>query len=211
MGGNDIQLTNPVGTYSGGLVGGYQHYFGESKRNGIKVSAHLYAGYSSFGTADLSSTAKSTGGSSTSSDIGDSYYLPISFGADVKYIFDILQMGKHTLGVSAGVGYEMSMYLHMNTSSPAIASSVTKGSTTTTSSSYDNSGRVSDADFSTQGFYPVIGIHYYYGHNQFEILYRFGGALAQTGSKELKILGATAAELHMNSNDYLALNYTYRF
>lgn len=32
-------------TFDLGLVGGYQHYFGDSQRHGIKVSAHFYSGF----------------------------------------------------------------------------------------------------------------------------------------------------------------------
>ncbi|PAF43539.1 hypothetical protein [Helicobacter sp. 11S02596-1] len=84
--------------FEGGLVGGYQHYFGQAQRHGIKVSAHLYSGYDSwkFNMFDSTNTIS---------------YIPIKLGLDVKYLWDFWQIDvKQTLGLNVGLGYQFDYY-----------------------------------------------------------------------------------------------------
>ncbi|PAF44840.1 hypothetical protein [Helicobacter sp. 11S02596-1] len=84
--------------FEGGLVGGYQHYFGQTQRHGIKVSAHLYSGYDAWKLNMFDRTNIIS-------------YIPIKLGLDVKYLWDFWQIDKQqTLGLNVGLGYQFDYY-----------------------------------------------------------------------------------------------------
>lgn len=194
-----ILFTASNTTFDLGLVGGYQHYFGDSERHGIKVSAHLYSG---FGNSwELSSVSPLFGNSIT----GTISYIPIKFGFDVKYLYDFLQRGKHTLGLNVGLGYEFDSYINGKS---------------------ESNGFHQDLDnIFLNGVYPVIGLHYYYRHHQFELMYRFGGIFSELGSKQVyydsepittvdpesNLTSVTSFNISLLNQSYLTINYAYRF
>lgn len=181
-------------TFDLGLMGGYQHYFGESQRHGIKASAHIYSGFGNNWEFELENDRH---------DKIQTYnisYIPIKIGFDVKYLWDFLERGKHTLGLNAGLGWQFNW--HVN------------GSITATSSNSSEKYNEKLKDIFSHGFYPVIGLHYYYGHHQFEALYRFGGILSEMG-KSSKVQrddeGKNVLRTYLLSQSYFTLNYAYRF
>ncbi|PAF52940.1 hypothetical protein BKH42_08590 [Helicobacter sp. 13S00482-2] len=195
-------------TFDLGLMGGYQHYFGDSKRHGIKVSAHIYSGFGNDWKFTWKDNApdysKDDGSFIVVTRTGTISYVPIKFGFDVKYLWDFLQEGKHTLGLNVGVGYESDTYVNGKS----------------------GFGEVFDNIF-LNNVYPVIGLHYYCGHHQFELMYRFGGILGQTGNQEVyyeeyiipradsdktpPLIGISSYDIKLLNQSYLTVNYAYRF
>lgn len=198
---NTILFTASNTTFDLGLVGGYQHYFGDSQRHGIKVSAHIYSGFGN--NWELSSIDPMSG----EKIAGTISYIPIKFGFDVKYLWDFLQRGQHTLGLNVGLGYEFDSYIN--------------GKSKQNYFGFDDSENL-DSIF-LNSFYPVIGLHYYYGHHQFELMYRFGGIIDEFGKKQVyydsfQIVGnissltaITSYNISLLNQSYLTINYAYRF
>ncbi|PAF41292.1 hypothetical protein [Helicobacter sp. 11S03491-1] len=191
---------NKSATFDLGLVGGYQHYFGESQRHGIKVSAHLYSGFGNSWKND-----PLPGQHALFS------YIPIKFGLDVKYVWDFLQRGAHTLGFNVGLGDEFDLYI--------------AGKDENKNDKYPNDIGPATAmnNIFANDVYGVLGLHYYYGHHQFEILWRGGGILGSTTKKEIiyqKDVYTDTSSTHiwikklnltLLTQSYLTLNYAYRF
>lgn len=197
---NTILFTASNTTFDLGFIGGYQHYFGSSQKHGIKVSAHIYSGFGNnweFSSVDPSSKKVS----------GSISYIPIKFGFDVKYLYDFLQRGKHTLGLNVGLGYEFDFYINGKSKQDYFGFDYLQG--------LDN--------IFLNSLYPVIGLHYYYGHHQFELMYRFGGILDELGrkqvyydsykipSKDNSLTSITSYNISLLNQSYLTLNYAYRF
>lgn len=197
---NTILFTASNTTFDLGLVGGYQHYFGDSQRHGIKVSAHVYSGFGNSwesSSIDPMTYEKVTGTVS---------YIPVKFGFDVKYLWDFLEIGKHTLGLNVGLGYEFDSYINGKTKQDYYSNNLTD---------LDN--------IFLNSFYPVIGLHYYYGHHQFELMYRFGGIIDEAGNKQVyydsypiaenmnNLTSTISYNVSLLNESYLTINYTYRF
>ncbi|PAF49106.1 hypothetical protein BKH41_03185 [Helicobacter sp. 12S02232-10] len=176
-----------------GLMMGYQHYFGQSQRHGIKVSGHIYSG---FGNSWVKSGSSSAG---SQDQVAKVSYIPIKIGLDVKYLWDFLERGKHTLGLNVGVGYQEDMYV-----SGKLEDQSPNSNTQDLKLNSIFSGNV----------YPVIGLHYYYSHHQFELMWRGGGALIGVSS-ESETLNNAESNDYINqkilSRSYLTFNYAYRF
>lgn len=196
LGGADISILNDENifvnksntTFDLGLVGGYQHYFGKSQRHGIKVSAHLYSGFGSDWTLSFDYQTSET---STIIKTGNISYVPVKFGFDVKYLYDFFERGKHTLGLNVGLGYEFDSYVNGKSEVDGFKED------------FDN--------IFLNSFYPVVGLHYYYGHHQFELMYRFGGILdEQTRKVVIDDIDLTQTII-LNTQSYLTINYAYRF
>ena len=83
-------------TFDGGLLLGWQKYFGQTQRHGIKLSVHLYSG---FGYTPQ-----------TTKTHDKALFIPIKVGADLKYLWDFWDNKKHILGFNAGGGYEFDYY-----------------------------------------------------------------------------------------------------
>ena len=189
--GSSISYSDSSATFDGGLLLGYQWYFGESQRHGLKLSAHLYSG---GGYSNSNKVYISTSDYSVAADISHTL-IPIKVGIDVKYLWDFLERGDHILGLNVGLGYEFDYYFgSIKTPNDKIAS-----------------------NFFNQGVYPTIGLHYNYKHHQFELNYRFGGILGMSSghkslSQELND-GSTEefAKFGILTQSYIALNYAYRF
>lgn len=184
---SSILVSKSNTTFDLGLMGGYQHYFGKSQRHGIKASAHLYSGFGSDWT--LSFDYKTD--VSTMTKTGNVSYVPVKFGFDVKYLYDFFERGKHTLGLNVGLGYEFDSYVNGKAEADGFKQD------------FDN--------IFLNSFYPVVGLHYYYGHHQFELMYRFGGILdEQTRKVVLDDIDLTQTII-LNTQSYLTINYAYRF
>lgn len=185
---NILFLSKSNTTFDLGLVGGYQHYFGDSQRHGIKLSAHLYSG---FGNSWEFFFDDKTSSGATITKSGTMSYIPIKFGFDVKYLWDFLQRGQHTLGLNVGLGYEFDSYINGKS---------------------ESNGFHQDLDnIFLNGFYPVVGLHYYYGHHQFELMYRFGGILNEQTTKVIVDDIDLTQTITLNTKSYLTINYAYRF
>lgn len=189
-------------SFDGGLKLGYQHYFGEKQSYGVKVST-----YGGIGTpADLS--LKESG--KDISVLFESSYLPIKAGIDLDFLWDFLERGEHTIGITLGFGYRFNYYLSLKN----------KNNWTTKSKDQTIIGDKGFADAYLHDFYPKIGLHYYLGHHQFELNYRFGGILSLTngGQKDYFKSSETGGGMEesffdttISNTNYLSMSYTYRF
>lgn len=171
--------------YDLGLVGGYQYYLPNFKKHGFKVSAHIYSGFGNKFEPIIEGRERI-----------QFIYTPIKFGLDVKYLWDVLEENKQTLGLNIGLGYEFDWYVNA------------KAELT------ENGDKKSFSRIFAHGIYPVIGLHYYYSRHQFELLYRFGGLLGSSGTGKTKIDDVSADATSINTlhhQSYLTLNYAYRF
>ncbi|WP_187927884.1 hypothetical protein [Helicobacter pylori] len=191
--------TSKNANFNMGLLIGYQHYFGASKRHGIKISSHLYGG-----TPSAVSTNIDIYNSKVSAN-----YTPLNFGLDIKYLFDFLNVikkNRHTLGLSVGFGWRMQYYFAKIDPIKTMRSEFITNK---------------PKDIFNHGFYPTIGLHYYLNHHQFEVNYRFGGAInyqsltpskivAQNGNFKGEVLFSNFITKATNSS-YIAFNYTYLF
>ncbi len=83
-------------TFDGGLLFGWQKYFGQTQRHGIKLSVHLYSGFG-YTPQFHKSHYKF-------------FFIPIKVGADLKYLWDFWDNKKHILGFNVGAGYEFDYY-----------------------------------------------------------------------------------------------------
>ncbi|RDU74556.1 hypothetical protein CQA57_00445 [Helicobacter anseris] len=209
----NLNKTSNNFAFDGGLLLGYQKYFGESAKHGLKISTHLYSGVG----YELSLKGLSTISSRSTSVLGDISttvnYIPIKVGIDIKYLWDFLEKGKSALGLNVGFGYEFDYYI--GNFSLEFKSSV-----------LDAGGSVL-IDNIASTIYPTIGLHYVYNkHHSFEINYRFGGMITFFGSKTSnpslkttsKISGANYVMYFTDGikhtiamSNFFIFNYTYKF
>ncbi len=191
--------TSSNANFNMGVLMGYQHYFGATKKHGIKFSMHLYGGTPSSITTNIDIYKSKV----------SSNYTPLNFGLDIKYLFDFLNVikkNRHTLGLSVGFGWHMQYYFaKIDPIKTMIGAFITN----------------KPKDIFNHGFYPTIGLHYYLNHHQFEVNYRFGGAInyqsltpskivAQNGNFKGEVLFSNFITKATNSS-YIAFNYAYLF
>lgn len=209
----NLNKTSNNFAFDGGLLLGYQKYFGESAKHGLKFSTHLYSGVG----YELSLKGKPVL-LTIPVDISTTVnYIPIKVGIDIKYLWDFLEKGKSALGLNVGFGYEFDYYI--GNFSLEFKSSV-----------LDAGGSVL-IDNIASTIYPTIGLHYVYNkHHSFEINYRFGGMITFFGSKtsnpffkttSKKIGGAIPSNNVMYFTDgikhtiamsnFFIFNYAYKF
>lgn len=138
-------------------------------------------------------------------------FLPIRLGVDIDILFDFFEFDEHIVGVSVGGGYRYNHYFSLeNTKNFRIAET--------------NVTHLADFEISNLSgyeFYPQIGLHYYYEEeHQFEIIYRFGGAVySKTKAvSNNRLVFPDGRELvddplftQIQNTNYLTLSYTYLF
>ncbi len=191
--------TSSNANFNMGVLMGYQHYFGVTKKHGIKFSTHLYGGTPSSITTNIDIYKSKVSAN----------YTPLNFGLDIKYLFDFLNVikkNRHTLGLSVGFGWHMQYYFaKIDPIKTMIGAFITN----------------KPKDIFNHGFYPTIGLHYYLNHHQFEVNYRFGEAInyqsltpskivAQNGNFKGEVLFSNFITKATNSS-YIAFNYAYLF
>lgn len=111
---------------------------------------------------------------------------PLWLGVRLSVLWDFLQFGEQALGVSAGIGYNAEFYLNHQY----------------TYSSYTNNA----SSFIQHNLYPILGIHYYFGRHQFEVNYRFSGALNYSS-----LVNNDGFETEIKYNNYIGFSYAFRF
>lgn len=123
-----------------------------------------------------------------SSDFGNlqNTSTPLWLGMQLSVLWDFLQYGEYALGMSAGIGYNTEFYLNHQYSTPT---TIINASTLT-----------------QHNLYPILGIHYYFGHHQFEVNYRFSGALNYSS-----LTNNDGFETKIKYNNYIGFSYALRF
>ncbi|MCE3047345.1 outer membrane beta-barrel protein [Helicobacter kayseriensis] len=159
----------------GGFYGGYQHYFDD--HFGIRALLSVHDGTPIIGNVDLANQTFQISA------------LPFWVGTQLDVLWDFWQKEEHTLGISAGLGYNFETY-------HAREAKINQ-TTYTLSNLYQHN------------LYPIIGFHYYYGHHQMSLNYRFIGTL-NSPLKEYFVAGIPLKTKY-NFTDYLNFSYTYRF
>ena len=105
-------------------------------------------------------------------------YLPIRFAVDIDFLYDFLERGKHTFGITAGVGYRFGYYLNQNGARFSGRAQDKYDPKNQQPPTYTNTMKeLKMNNFATHDLYPQVGIHYYYGNHQFEFLLRASGFL----------------------------------
>lgn len=197
-------------SFDGGIKFGYQYYFdkealGVKQAYGMSASLYLGAGIPINGETYAKFIPQDPTDPQDASYIFKASYLPIKVGLDIKFLWDFLESGEHTLGLSAGVGYRFSYY--KNTEAIWGNSYGEVAPEVNTSNAYD--------DMMIHAFLPQLGLHYYYGNHQFEINCKFG--VTYSGATEGDMLRAFAGgdeiayKIKIKSSDYLSLGYSYLF
>lgn len=193
-------------TYNGGLLLGYQKYFGESAKHGLKISTHLYSGLGYNLSKSLHLPAQIVGMDhylETWIDLQLSM-IPIKFGFDIKYLWDFLEKEKYTLGLNVGLGYSIDYY-------------IAKYSTFSNNQYGQTATKPKTKNPLLQAIYLTLGLHYAYKkHHIFEINYRFGGIFGIQGNLTTSptIEGQNMFQqyrLSILTQSYLTLNYAYKF
>lgn len=198
-------------TFDGGIKLGYQHYFdkealGIKQAYGISTNLSFGVGTPINGETYMTFIPQDPLDPQNFSYIFKASYLPIRVGLDVNFLWDFLQRGEHTLGLTVGLQYKFSYYKNtkaeLGNSDGAISPEVN------TSNAYD--------DIMLHSFVPQIGLHYYYGNHQFNINCKFGIGYSSeiTKGDMLKaFLGGDklAYKMQIINPDYLSLEYSYRF
>lgn len=111
---------------------------------------------------------------------------PLWLGLRLSVLWDFLHYGEHAVGVSAGVGYNAEIYLNHR---------------------YSYGPNVLNASSLIQhNLYPILGIHYYFRHHQFEVNYRFSGSLNHGA-----IPSDEGFETQIKYYNYIGISYAYRF
>lgn len=183
-------ITTSIGA-DAGLVMGYQQYFDSEQKHGIKFSSHFYGGTPTKMILEFKNSANT-----------EFQFIPIKVGADLKYLWDFFNQDNHTLGLSVGLGYELSYFI-----STDLQINNSMGEKITTK--FD--------DMFIQNIYPTIGLHYYLENHQFEINYRFGGIQSANSSKINNPKDNQGYPLFdfmqttLSQSSYISFNYTYKF
>lgn len=192
--------------FDGGVKIGYQHYF-DKEALGVKqaygISTNLYIG---VGTPINGETYMTLISPQNFSYIFRASYLPIRTGLDVNFLWDFLQRGEHTLGLTVGLQYKFSYY--KNTKAELANAEGATAPEVNTSNAYD--------DMMLHSFMPQIGLHYYYGNHQFNINCKFGIGYSSKiirGDMQKAFAGGDelAYKMQIINSDYLSFGYSYRF
>ena len=141
----------------------------------------------------------------------------IQYGAELAYIWDFLEKGKHTLGLDvAPIGLEVSTYFpkfkHKTSGSTTYtwsgAGTNNTGLPDTFTESNDRSASVSFETHTKLAYSASIGLHYYYNVNhQVFLSYKLRTYSNKAGQK-LKTSGAIVSTA---SNHAILLGYAYKF
>lgn len=171
----NISQTSSGFSLMGGFYGGYQHYFDDNF--GIRALLSIHDGTPIIGEINLGNQIFQTSA------------LPFWVGTQLDVLWDFWQTGEHTLGISAGLGYNFEIY-------HAREAKINQ-TTHTLPNLYQHN------------LYPILGIHYYYGHHQMSLNYRFIGTL-NSPLEEYFVIGIPLKTKY-NFTDYVNFSYTYRF
>ena len=181
------------------IIGGYQKYFGEAQKQGVRGVLQIgfstkitaAAGYNEDKLYDPNEKLKHS-------------FNGFNIALSTDYLYDFWESGKQILGVSAGLGYKYN---------GGFVGSFSVGSNNTGYRNWD----IKDFLAKYIDYHSIIeriGIHYYYGRHQIELLVSLEPVIAKSKDSlylDEKDLG-TDRLFYTNSFYYnFNLNYTYRF
>lgn len=166
------------------ITGGYQKYFGEAQKQGVR--GVFQAGFSI-------KTNVSTGGAQYTTLSG----FNIAISAD--YLYDFWASGKQTLGVSAGLGYKYNAGFLGSLDDKKTGILIIK--------------TILGSRIDYHSITERIGIHYYYGRHQIECLLSLEPVIGGRDSFDYTVPDYPPTRVRYTNSFYynFNLNYTYRF
>ena len=181
---NGTYVNNTFFTTDINIIGGYQKYFGEAQKQGVR------------GVFQIGFSTKinvSTGGAQYTTLSG----FNIAISAD--YLYDFWESGKQTLGVSAGLGYKYNAGFVSSLDDKKTDNAIIK--------------TILGSRIDYHSITERIGIHYYYGRHQIECLLSLEPVIGGRDSFDYTGPDYPPTRVRYTNSFYynFNLNYTYRF
>lgn len=183
------------------LFVGYQKYFGEKEilgfdvkvKGGIGLLSNLLTNQKTYyedGTME---------GRDPEMDM-IFLYTPFSAGIEANFLYDFFQKDNHTLGMSAGLGYDFVYGVNFYAN---------KANTNEFTENFKNF--LSNATLSLLS--PKLGLHYYYKHHQFGLKLSFDKAFGKNILSVYEPNMGDVSNLENRFNFFITTNlsYAYRF
>ena len=205
-GDNTGLFDNSTLTNSLKLFLGFQRYSAQNPALGFNIKAKLGAGLAMM---DSAMTHFVSSGLSMPIPQGTegvtTLQIPLTLGVEGNFLYDFLERGAHTLGLSLGLGVEVAY-------SKAVQANI-KGSYSSLflKEAFERNG-MSYALLS-----PKVGLHYYYGRHQFGLDMSFDKVLnksffsVQVESPDPDLILDESLNTKLNYFFTLGFNYAYRF
>lgn len=179
------------------LLVGYQKYFGEKETLGFDIKAKGGIGLLS----NLSLHQASYLGNGIIGRVPklDTLFLYTSFSAGIEanFLYDFFQKNNHTLGMSAGLGYDFvyGKNFYTNATDP------------------EDAHLLQNKNISLSILSPKLGLHYYYKHHQFGLKVSFDKAFGKNVASAQDPESSEAIYWESKFNFFVTthLSYAYRF
>ena len=180
------------------LFVGYQKYFGEKEILGFDVK--VKGGIGLLSNLLMNQRAYYEDGSIDERDPDLDVvflYVPLSAGIEANFLYDFFQKNNHTLGMSAGLGYDFvyGVNFYTNIIEP------------------ENLHLLQNKNLILSILSPKLGLHYYYKHHQFGLKLSFDKAFGKNITKDRDMLFNDTLNFESIFNFFIttSLSYTYRF
>ena len=179
------------------LFVGYQKYFGEKEILGFDVKVKGGIGLLSNLSLHQKSYYENGNMEGRDPDLDAIFlYTPFSAGIEANFLYDFFQNNNHTLGMSAGLGYDFvyGVNLYTNIIEP------------------ENLHLLQNKNLILSILSPKLGLHYYYKHHQFGLKLSFDKAFGKNVAS-VKETDDNNSNFESIFNFFITTNlsYTYRF
>ena len=179
------------------LFVGYQKYFGEKEILGFDVKVKGGIGLLSNLLTNQKTYYEDGTMEGRDPEMDAIFlYTPFSAGIEANFLYDFFQKNNHTLGMSAGLGYDFvygaNFYADFVTTQPS---------------------HLIEKNISLSLLSPKLGLHYYYKHHQFGLKLSFDKAFGKNVTKIKEDIVSEGANFESIFNFFITTNlsYTYRF
>ena len=183
------------------LFVGYQKYFGEKEILGFDVKVKGGIGLLSNLLANQKTYYEDGSVEGRDPEMDMIFlYTPFSAGIEANFLYDFFQKNNHTLGMSAGLGYDFVYGVNFYAN---------KANTNEFTENFKNF--LSNATLSLLS--PKLGLHYYYKHHQFGLKLSFDKAFGKNILSVYEPNMGDVSNLENRFNFFIttSLSYTYRF
>ena len=203
--GSSSSFSNSTLTNSLKFFLGFQRYSAQNPALGFNIKAKLGAGLAMMDSVMMSLVSSGSGVPiPQGTEKATSLQIPLTLGVEGNFLYDFLERGEHTLGLSLGLGVEVAY-------SKAVQANV-KGSY----SSLFFKEVLERNGMSYALLSPKVGLHYYYGRHQFGMDMSFDKVLNKSFfSVQLEpdpdLILDESLNTKLNYFFTLGFNYAYRF